>query len=157
MMENMYLTDLQKKDINSREEALTYLADRLYTNGDVKGSFKEAIIDRENHFATGLALNQLGVAIPHTDNIHVNHSKIAVMTLQEPVEFYQMGSTTETVSVSMIFMLALKDAHGHLDMLQKLMTFFQDQEALKALLDLEDSDEGHAAAAQLLQEHQIMI
>ena len=68
-----------------------------------------------------------------------------------------MGSTTETVSVSMIFMLALKDAHGHLDMLQKLMTFFQDQEALKALLDLEDSDEGHTAAAQLLQEHQIII
>lgn len=156
-MEDQFVLALQKADITDRKQALSYLADSLYKRGDVKESFSEAILDREEHFATGLAINGIGVAIPHTDNQHVIHSKIAVMTLKEPVEFLQMGSLTETVPVKVIFMLALEDAHGHLEMLSKLMEFFQDQKAVKELLAIEATEDGKEELKHLLISHGIFL
>lgn len=156
-MEEDYVIALQQADITNRNEALTYLAQLLYEKGDVKASFSAAVMEREEHFATGLAMDGYGVAIPHTDKEHVNQSKIAVMTLKEPVEFFQMGSSTDQVEVSVIIMLALKDSHGHLDMLSQLMALFQKKDVMAELLALEDTAEGHKRLVDLLQENGIHL
>ena len=41
----------------------------------------------------------------------------------------------------MIFMLALKDANDHLDMLQKLFTMFQQEEQVEKLLTASTADD----------------
>ena len=72
-----------------------------------------------------------GVAIPHTDVEHVNTPAVCIVRLKKPVDFVIMGDDTETVSVDCIFMLAMKEAHAQLTLLQNLMGILQDADALK--------------------------
>ena len=59
--------EINIKNISSKEEALTYLSDKLIEKGIVKESYKEAILNREKVFPTGLQFEKYGIAIPHTD------------------------------------------------------------------------------------------
>ncbi len=63
------------------------------------------------------------------------------MSLNNPVQFRQMGSDTDKVQVEMIFILCLKNAHKQLDMLQNLMTLFGDDVEIKKLYECKTSDE----------------
>lgn len=78
----------------------------------MKDSFAENVLKREEVFPTGLLINDVGIAIPHTDAEHVNDSQIAFMSLKTPVTFYEMGTADKEISVSLIFMLALKEPHA---------------------------------------------
>lgn len=121
-------------DAGSQYELLEAAADNLRQQGFVKESYKEAVIEREKIFATGLpTLGSLGVAIPHTDIEHVKRAAISFCRLKKPVEFVVMGDESSKVDVAMIFMLALKEAHSQLGMLQGLMNLLQDEEALAFL------------------------
>ena len=119
------------KHADSRDEALKMLADELMKSEVAKDSFYDGIITRENNFATGLTLNNMCVAIPHTDPEHVNRTQVAFMSLDEPVEFIEMGTEDKKIPVTMLFMLALKEAHQQLDMLMKLMDVFQNDELME--------------------------
>lgn len=114
-----------------RDAALKTVADRLLAVGAVKPTFGEAIITREQTYPTGLQLNGgIGVAIPHTDADQVLQDQIGFVALKSPVTFRQMASATEVVSVNYLFVLALKTTHQQLDMLQKLMGLFADDQAM---------------------------
>ena len=115
----------------SKEEALTMLADEFMNSGVAKDSFFEGIITREKNFATGLSLDNMCVAIPHTDPEHVNRTQIGFMSLEEPVEFVEMGTDDKLIPVTMMFMMALKEAHQQLDMLMKLMDVFQNNDLME--------------------------
>ena len=130
--------EINVKNISSKEEALTYLSDKLIEKGIVKESYKEAILNREKVFPTGLQFEKYGIAIPHTDVEHVNKEKIAVMTLENPVSFYQMGTNDVEVSVKVIFMLALKEAHSQLSILQQLIEILQDKEIMERLMNMDE-------------------
>ena len=114
-------------------DVLKCMAANLYNQGFVKESYAEAVIARENNFATGLPTKGCGVAIPHTDIEHVNHSAISVGILKNAVDFGIMGEKTEKTPVNLVFMLAMHDSHSQLDMLQSLMGIFQDEEVLRYL------------------------
>ncbi len=117
---------------STKEEATKILANHMIKLGIVKEDFHEAILEREQNFPTGLRLaDGSGVAIPHTDIDKVNESQIAFMSLREPVKFIEMGTDDAEVEVSIIFMLALKEAHEQLDTLQNLMQLFCDVEQMK--------------------------
>jgi galactitol PTS system EIIA component len=118
-------------------EILSRLSDRLYENGYVKETYKDAVIERENNFPTGLPLKSIGVAIPHTDAHHVSQTTIGVAILKRPVAFSVMGSPNEKVNVSIILMLAMNDANKQIELLQKLMDFFQNEEGLRILQEME--------------------
>ena len=121
-------------EAGSQYELLGIAADNLHKQGFVKDSYREAVIAREKVFATGLpTLNSGGVAIPHTDIEHVEQAAISFCKLKTPVEFVVMGDENSRVSVSMIFMLALKEAHSQIEMLQELMGILQDEDALAFL------------------------
>jgi len=129
------------KHAKDKEEALGILADEFMKSGVAKDTFLDGIITREKTFATGLSLNNMCVAIPHTDPEHVNRTQIGFMSLEEPVEFIEMGTEDKQIPVTMMFMLALKEAHQQLDMLMKLMDVFQNDELMekfKAVDNFED-------------------
>lgn len=128
--EDLILLDLSGKDA---DELLGKIADNLCAKGFVKSSYKKAILDREKVFPTGLPTEPYGVAIPHTDIEHVNIPAISMARFKEPVDFVLMGEESATVSVTIAFMLAMKEAHTQLSILQKLMGVLQDGEALTFL------------------------
>lgn len=125
---------LQKEDASSREDILTELA-QCFKNADVvTDQFIDGVVNREENFPTGLIVNDIGIAIPHTDSDKVKRSQIGFMSLKEPVEFHAMDGSEQTVPVRLIFMLGLKEAHEQLDILRKLMDLIQKQSVLEALL-----------------------
>ena len=132
-MLNEEVFEMNVPNMKTKEEALSYLADKLISKGIVKESYKQAIIDREHVFPTGLQFEAYGIAIPHTDVEHV------LMTLKEAVSFYQMGTNDVEVPVRVIFMLALKEAHSQLTMLQQLMEVLQDQDIMERILSMDEN------------------
>ncbi len=128
--QELILFDVEAKD---QFDALGKLADNLQQHGYVKDTYKEAVIAREKVFATGLPTLIGGVAIPHTDIQHVNAPAISVARLKKPVPFVIMGDDSSTVDVDLIFMLAMKEQHAQLELLQNLMGLLQDEEALRTV------------------------
>ncbi|SFE11776.1 PTS system IIA component, Gat family [Lentibacillus persicus] len=136
--ESVILLDLES---DSKEDVLTRMSKNLIDKNLVKESFTEAIVSRENEFATGLPTGDIPVAIPHTDVEHVNQKTISVGILKDPVDFNVMGDDSETTPVKVVFMLAMEEAHSQLSLLQKLMQVFQDQELLQKLANTTDKSE----------------
>ncbi len=142
----MVWEELKKSLITIGLEAKTYedvmrqLGGQLIEQGYAKESYIEALIQREAEFPTGLDIDGIGVAIPHTDAIHVKKAATVIATLKEPVEFIQMGTDDEPVKTELIFMLAVEDPKAHLDQLQRIIGIIQDQEVLKKLLSAKDEE-----------------
>ena len=127
---------------SDRNTGLKSVADQLLKAGAVVPTFEKAIIAREQTYPTGLQLNDgIGVAIPHTDADQVIHDQIGFVSLKTPVEFRQMASATDVVSVNYLFVLALKTAHQQLDMLQKLMGLFADDAEMTAFRKIKTADD----------------
>lgn len=130
------------KDIETKDEIFEQLNKKLLSNGVVNDGFLNAIKKREKDFPTGLQLESgIGVAIPHTDPEFINEDQIGFMSLNNSIEFRQMGSETEKVQAQMIFILCLKEAHKQLDMLQNLMTLFGDDAEIRQLYKCKTVDE----------------
>lgn len=146
---------LKEGQIESNWQALSQMGHFLMEAGIVKKGFIDAVIQREAEFSTGLRIGDYGVAIPHTDTQYVNQSAIAVMTLSDPVVFHQMGDGVE-VPVHMVCMLALKEAHAHLDMLQKLMAFFHKSEEVDKIIQLEDTVANRQAVVDVFKANHII-
>lgn len=124
---------------DTKEDAIVKLGTLLFQNGYVKESFIPAIVAREAEYATGLPTGEIGVAIPHTDVIHVNRQAVAVGVLENPVQFCIMGDPDNTlIDVSFIFMLAVPDKDKVMVMLQQLMEIIPDKEYLSSLSNTKD-------------------
>ncbi|WP_339194168.1 PTS sugar transporter subunit IIA [Aeribacillus sp. FSL W8-0870] len=136
--ENCVLLNVEANDQN---DILSKLSDTLYKHGFVKDTFKNAVLEREAQFPTGLPLTSVGVAIPHTDAHHVARTAIGVAILKKPVEFSAMGSPDDKVHASIILMLAMDDGKKQIELLQSLMEFFQKEEKLLALKEMKSEKE----------------
>ena len=138
LSEELVLLDVEAED---NYDLLRQAAQRLHEQGHVKESYADAVVAREKVFATGLPTVMGGVAIPHTDVEHVNTPAVCIARLKKPVDFVIMGDDAETVSVDCIFMLAMKEAHAQLTLLQNLMGILQDADALKLVKTGESAQE----------------
>lgn len=136
--ENCVLLNVEAYD---QHDILSQLSDALYKQGFVKDTFKHAVLEREAEFPTGLPLASIGVAIPHTDAYHVARTGIGVAILKKPVEFSVMGSPDDKVHVSIILMLAMNDGKKQIELLQRLMEFFQKEEKLLVLTEMKNEKE----------------
>ncbi|WKY47758.1 PTS sugar transporter subunit IIA [Eubacteriaceae bacterium ES3] len=116
----------------SQLEAVKLAALPLYELNLVKESFTDAVLEREKSFPTGLP-TEIGVALPHTDSIHVLEEGISILTLKDGVEFQEMGNPKKSVSVDIIFLLAIKNPAKQLGILQKIITIIQNKEILKKI------------------------
>lgn len=127
-------------EINSREEVLTFLGSQLEDGGYVTNNFTESVIEREKAFPTGLPTIPYGIAIPHTDGDKVMQSKVVFATLRQPVRFRQMGNAAKEIEVSLVSMMALKTAHDHTSMLQKMMEIFQNESLVYQLKQMKKEE-----------------
>lgn len=132
--QNLVMINLEAE---TQQEALEKLAGRLYETGYVKDTYAQAILEREKVFPTGLPTEGYGVAIPHTDVEHVHKPAVALGILQKPVKFNLMGDLNpeSQIDVQIMFMLALKEPHMQLKLLQDIMEMIQDQELLKKMVE----------------------
>jgi len=84
------------------DDVMEKVGDQFVKYGYCKDSFVEALKVREREFPTGLDINGVGVAIPHTDVTHVNRAGMAIAKLTSGVEFIQMGTDDYKVSAKLI-------------------------------------------------------
>lgn len=135
---SLIVTGLDAKD---NKDILKKLGSVVVKEGYAKESYVDALIVREEEFPTGLDVEGIGVAIPHTSVEHVNKVGIAIATLNNPVTFVQMGTDDETVGVQLVFMLAVVDPNAHIDQLQQIVEMIQDKAVLGRLMKAKDSEE----------------
>lgn len=136
--------------VNTSAEVIHFLAHKLKVNGKVKDTFEQAVKKREDLHPTGLPSGKIAVAIPHTDVQYVTEAAIAFTTLGHPVQFYNMAETTNVLDVRIVVMLALKDPHSQIKMLQKLMALFQNQKLLNSLQKITDNQELYDAVSKYI-------
>lgn len=132
---------LVKDDASTRDEILTKLANLLEEHGYVKDSFYQGLQEREKVFPTGLQTRVCGVAIPHTDVVHVNHPAIAVATLQQPVTFKAMDNPQADIEIKIIIMLAIKEPKSQVTMLRKVIGILQNVDALTKIESADNPQE----------------
>ncbi|MGM0214305.1 PTS system, galactitol-specific IIA component [Enterococcus sp. AZ109] len=133
-------------------EALQQLSDVMIGEKVVKDSFKEAVQAREKEFPTGLILEHLGVAIPHTDAIHVEKQSLAIGILKNPVKFHVMGGDeNDYVDVKILFMLAIKNPKKQLEFLQALINIMQDDQQILQLLNATSETEAVETFEKIIQ------
>lgn len=134
-----------------KDSVLKKMANEMNRFGFVKDTYPQAICDREAIYPTGLPTKGVGVAIPHTDSIHVNEKAIALGILKKPIEFNVLCSEDEFVDVELIFMLAITDPKDQVKMLQRLIELCKDEESLIALKESDDFDEVNKIVEKLLE------
>ena len=121
-------------EVKDQKELFQVMSEQLKNAGCVKDSFLEGITNREQEFPTGLEVNQIGFAIPHTDSAHVNSSQICFASLKEPLVFSDMTDKSHEIPVRLVFMLAMSQPHEQIDTLQNLVRLFQNEEKVNELL-----------------------
>lgn len=144
---------LIRLEARTDQEAIGILAGRLHELGIVKESYRKAVQEREKDFSTGLAFEEMGVAIPHTDACHVNRSALAVGILKEPVIFRHMGMPEIPVKTEMLFMIAAGEDASHLEFLGNFMDAFQKKGCLRTLKAASTREEFLAGLSLYLKEN----
>lgn len=131
------LTDLTNIFVNVEltnfEAIIEFAATPLLANDDVAKIYPAEVVKREADFPTGLPTEPFGVAIPHTNPEFVFRNKVTIITLKKPITMKVMGSPSETVEVSILFLLALGESNKQLNVLQKLMKIMSNQDLLNRI------------------------
>ncbi|HLR68652.1 PTS sugar transporter subunit IIA [Virgibacillus alimentarius] len=136
--DDLVLLQLESK---TKEEVISKLGNQLQKNAYVTEDFVKSVLQREEHFPTGLPASPYGVAIPHTDPNKVVQSQIAFASLKNPVIFYTMGPVQYKIEVKMVFLLALKKSNEQLNMLQNLTGVLQHENMVKKLGDAKNVEQ----------------
>ncbi len=142
------LNDYMDKDliflglkINEQKNLLEYMAKELNRFESVNEKFIEKVIEREQEFPTGLQLEDIGVAIPHSDIDYVYMPAVAMAVLKDTVNFCSMENNDKTVPVSIVFMLAVSDGNKQLELLQEIMRIIQSKTAIKNIIKASTKEE----------------
>lgn len=138
---NSNLVTLIEEEGLTCEQVERRIAGILTEQGYAKDTYAQAIVDREANFPTALDMSGLNVAIPHCDVANVNKAAFCMAVLKNPVDWHKMDEPEETCKVSVVVMLALTEAHAHLEMLQKVIAFVQDQELVAKVIASETPEQ----------------
>ena len=138
LKESLIIIGMEAK---SSQDVFEQLGGALTKEGYTKDSYIEALSARETNYPTGLDINGIGVAIPHTDVSHVNKAGIAIGILKEPVPFIQMATDDEVVKVKLVFMLSVIDPNAHLEELKQILAIIQDTDVLKKLTETDEKQQ----------------
>ncbi|MGT2933067.1 PTS sugar transporter subunit IIA [Streptococcus catagoni] len=132
--------DLINLHVNAQNqsELLASLSEYLLEKDYVLESFKEAIVSREKEYPTGLQLENIAVAIPHTYAQHVKKPFIFINRLERPVSFIQMGTDDELLDVHYVMVLGISQPEEQTSLLSELMALFSDQSFIQALESTKD-------------------
>lgn len=138
---------LKLTNVNTDKEVLTALANHLYEEGYVTKDYNQSILEREEMFPTGLSTGAINIAIPHADIKNVKKGALCVGITETPVQFSAMDEPDDKIDVNIIIMMALEEAHGHMEMLKKAVELIKNQNELKRILEAKDSKSAHKILA----------
>jgi galactitol PTS system EIIA component len=127
-------------DMPNKEEVIHFLGGILLNAGYVKKSYVSAVLTREKKFPTGLATQDIHVAIPHTDIKHCLKPGMAVGLLTKPVVFSEMATNDKFVNAEIVFLLSITEPKQEVIWLSRLATLFQTPGLLKHLKSLPDPE-----------------
>lgn len=130
----------RNKEFNSSEEVETFIADQLKKNGYVKDGYKEALLDREKEYPTGLPSDEPRVAIPHANADLVNKTTIVVITLKDPVIFKNMGDVTEDLKIKIVIGLVIAEPHSQVKVLQRIMGIVEDEDLRQKIVNADSNE-----------------
>lgn len=133
--ENLVFIDL---DFEKKEDILNFLSHKLLEQDYVKPGYPQAIIDREEIYPTGLPSLGVNIAIPHADNELVYKTTIAIGVLKNSAKFYSMENSEKKLDVQIVIMLAIKEPHGQIEMLQKVVSIIQNDTLTKGITQMTD-------------------
>lgn len=114
---------------------------KAFELGNVREDFLPRVKQRERTFPTGIQLENMGVAIPHTDAECILKEFVAVVVNKKPVPFHNMEDLDKTVEASVVFVLGLNQAHAQLEMLQSLMVLIQNDDVLNQIRQASSAEE----------------
>lgn len=124
----------------SKEEVLKIMSERLLKDNLVNESYYDKVLERERRFPTGIQAI-IGFAMPHTDPEYVIKDGMSIAILKEPVLFNDMVDKQNTISVRLIFLLALTKSNKHLEILQKVVELVSHKEAIEKLLNSDEENQ----------------
>lgn len=120
-------------------EVLRILGHAMVERGYAEEPYVQALLRREQSYPTGLDLQGIGVAIPHTDSGYIRKEGVAIALLEQPVLFRKMGAENSRVPVRLVILFTVPDSNRHIGRLQTILQIIQDREALESLLRVSDS------------------
>lgn len=126
-------------DFIDYKDLFTFVTEKLGTN--VKETFYEFLLIREEKYPTGLPTVPFGIAIPHGDPEHVNVENMVLIKPKNPVPFREMGNSDNWVEASFVVLMCLKKEGNQVQTLSKMMEMFMDSSFMERLLDVESKDE----------------
>ena len=114
----------------NQEDLFHQVADLLEEREVVTSSYRNALLEREKAFPTGLDMEFLGkdlpnVAIPHTDIAHNLTENVVVVKLDLPVTFHNINNSSSSQT----------------NILAQLMDFFTSEGNLAGLASLNSKEE----------------
>lgn len=139
-LDNIYL-DIEASDY---KEVLQIMSGILQEKGYVKDSYTDALLEREELSPTGLPVEPVSIAIPHTDPCHVIRPCVIVLKLKQPVRFKEMANPEHMVDAAWIFGLVFDDGNKQLPLLASVIELAQDETAMNGLMEAKDKEEIYA-------------
>ncbi len=131
------ISSLHFNDELTWQQLLTKMSSEAIQKGWAKSGFTEAIIERESKFATGLHAS-IDIAIPHADAEWTVEPAMVTAVLDKPVAFNPMGGEGDLVQAQFVFMLVIPDANAHIDFLQAIAGFIENEDLMKNLSESKD-------------------
>ena len=120
-----------------KEDIIQELSKRMKERNLVNADFQEAVLKREQKYPTGLLIGKRNIAIPHTEPQYVKVPCIGIATLKKSVAFHRMDTCDELVDVDVVLLLALNQAHAHMEMLSRIILMCQDEAFIEELMRAE--------------------
>ena len=133
---------VQMKGVFANQEALFEgIFKDLLKKSLVEQTFLKAVKQREESYPTGLQLENMSIAIPHTDVEHVIEPFVYVYKLEQTVRFIQMGTNDVPVDAEAVLVLGIKEPKEQVGMLSGLMAMFSDQAFIQKFKEAETERE----------------
>lgn len=124
--------------VSNKEEAIDRLVELMNKTGVLtdKGTFKKAILDREELGSTGVGEE---IAIPHGKTNVVKYAALSVMVVKGGVDY----DAIDGLPVKLIFMIAAPDTEDnvHLDVLGRLSVLLMDEGFKDKLISAKSKEE----------------
>lgn len=121
-------------EAKQKEDIIQELSKRMKERNFVEAEFQEAVLKREEKYPTGLLIGKRNIAIPHTEPQYVKAPCIGIATLKNSVSFHRMDACDELVDVDVVLLLALNQAHAHMEMLSRIILMCQDEAFIEELM-----------------------
>lgn len=138
LKENLIFLNLKAED---NKEVLQIMGDAMIREGYGDQGFTEALLEREKDYPTGLDVDGIGVAIPHTDAEHVKKEGISIAVLDRPVEFDAMGEENCRIPVKIVIMFTVAGKNKHIDRLLQILALIKDEKILQGLLEAKSKED----------------